>query len=248
MENQEPRGHARLVASAVLLVLIAASLVGAQYYRMNSAGPSTSLSTSESAASLPPTPCAQSYPSQVTNRTTLSNGTEITTVAYPALLMSSNSSMALCVSYGGSSYSGPAYSSVYAWEPDGQTQPTRNVTINASPANVSISRGQSAVVEYTIAAGRDSRGFYGLTVLQMCGPVPLAVGYGSSQVNSTDFQGIFGPRSCPAQFLDAQIIGYTGASITYLNTDTTFNPTINITGVSVSALPTPKEPRTSRSG
>ena len=240
MENQESRSHAKLVASIVLLVVIAASLVGAQYFRTNSGSPSTStsVSTNQSTTSLPPTPCAQSYPSQITNRTTLSNGTEITKVAYPALLMSPSSSMALCVSYGGSSYSGPAYNSVYAWESDGQTQPTQNVTINASPANISIAHGQSAVVEYTVAAGQVSTGFYGLTLLQMCTPIPLAVGYGSSQVNSTDFPGLFGMRSCPAQFLDAQIVGYTGASIAYLKTESSFNPTINITGVSVSAFQT----------
>jgi hypothetical protein len=240
MENQESHSHAKLAASIVLLVVIGASLVGAQYLRTNSASPRTSTSASASqSTTTSPTPCAQAYPSQITNRTTLSNGTEITDVAFPALVMSPNSSMALCVSYGGSSYSGSVYNSINAWESNGQMQPTQNVNINALPASVSIANGQRAVVEYTVAAGQDSVGFYGLSLLQMCIPVPLAVGYGTSQVNSTDFPGLFGVRfGCPAISLDAQIVGYTGASITYLETESSFNPTINITGVSVSAFPT----------
>jgi len=240
MDNPEPKNHARLAASIILVVIIGASLVGAAYLRSKSpqASTSTSTTTSQSTTTESPAPCAQSYPSQITNRTTVSNGTEITEVSYPALVMSPGSSMALCVSYGGSSYSGPAYNSVYAWESDGQTQPTQGVAINASPANVSIAQGQSAVVEYTVAAGQGSTGFYGLSVLQMCVPIPLAVGYVPSQVNSTDFPGLFGLRNCPAQFLSPRILGYTGASIAFLKTESKFSPSENVTNISVSSSPT----------
>ena len=198
------------------------------------------MSASQSTTSLPPTPCAQAYPSQITNRTTLSNGTEITDVAFPALVMSPNSVDERSASaMAGSSYSGPAYNSVNAWESNGQIQPAQNVNINASPANISIANGQTRSSRIHGLAGQDSVGFYGLSLLQMCIPVPLAVGYGTSQVNSTDFPGLFGVRfGCPAISLDAQIVGYTGASVTYLKTESSFNPTINITGVSVSAFPT----------
>ena len=239
MDNQEARSRARLAASIILVVIIGASLIGFSYLRTIStpASTNTSTTTNQSATTQSPTPCAQTYPSQTTNRTTLSNGTEITQVAYPALVMSTSSSIALCVSYGGSSYSGPAYNSVYAWESSGQ-QPAQNVSISASPADISIAEGQSAVVEYTVAAGQGSTGFYGLTVLQLCAPVPLAIGYDPSQVNSTDFPGLFGIRNCPAQFLSPQIVGYTGASIAYLKTESKFNPTLSISGVSVSSFST----------
>ena len=240
MENPESRSHAKLVASIVLLVVIAGSLIGAQYLRTNSGSPSTSTaaSTNQSTTSLPPTPCAQSYPSQITNRTTLSNGTEITQVAYPALLMSPNSSMALCVNYGSGAYSGPVHGSAFTWQSGGQQQPAQSLNISASPPSISIGKGQSVVVEYTVAAGQSSTGFYGLSLSDMCIPVPLSVGYEPSQVNSTEFPGLFGVYNCPNYNLGAQIVGYTGASIAFLETVSKFNPTINITNVSVSSFPT----------
>lgn len=185
-----------------------------------------------------PQPCAQPYPSQTTNRTTLANGTVITRTALPALVVSPGSTVALCVDYANGSYSGPAYHSVSDWA-SGQTAPAQNVNTTASPADVYVTDGQSVGVEYTLTTGPESTGFYGLGLLQFCVPVPVAVGYEPSQVNSSDFPGLFGAHFCPAaQVLDARIVGYTGASIAYLTSVSSFNPTINITGVSVSSFPT----------
>ena len=185
-----------------------------------------------------PAPCAQSYPSQTSSSTTLANGTVITHTAYPALVMVPDQTVTLCVAYANGDYSGPAYHSVSAWNSSGQVA-AGTVSIGASPADVFVTQGESVEVDYTVATGNDSRGFYGIGMLQFCLPVPLAVGYEPSQVNSTDFPGFFGVRfGCPAQFLDAQIIGYTGGSIAYLTSVSRFNPTINITDVSVSSFPT----------
>jgi hypothetical protein len=185
-----------------------------------------------------PQPCAQAYPPQSTNETTLSNGTEITQVAVPAVVMSPGSTAALCVDYTGGSYSGQAYTSVSPWESSGSAA-GENVSVSATPGEVFLTQGESVDVEYTVTAGQGSTGFYGLGLLQECIPVPLAVGYEAFQVNSTDFPGYFGARfGCPAQSLGGQIVGYTGASIGYLRAESRFSPTVNFTTVSVSSVPT----------
>jgi hypothetical protein len=185
-----------------------------------------------------PTPCAQAYPSQTSNHTTMANGTVITDTAYPALVMNPGSRVTLCVDYANGDYSGPAYNSVSSWNSTGKLSASQNVSTSASPPEVFLTQGETAAVEYVVTAGPQSRGFYGVGLLNFCIPVPLAVGYEPSQVNSTDFPGLFGARFCPAEVLDTQIVGYTGASIAYLTSASRFNPTINITGVSVSSVPT----------
>lgn len=188
-----------------------------------------------------PQGCPQAYPPQTSNRTSLPNGTEITQVAFPALVVSPGSTTILCVDYGNGTYSGPAYNSVSTWNGE-RPQGGQDVSVSASPADLFISDGQNVDIEYTLVAGPNSTGFYGLGLLQMCFPVPIAIGYEPSQVNSTDFPGLFGARfGCPAQVLGAQIIGYSGGSIAYLKATSSFNPTINITDVSVSSFPTSQE-------
>jgi hypothetical protein len=217
---------------AVLLLVVA--IIGA----VNLTQPS---SAAAAAAQSPAQPCVQSLHYPVINQTTLSNGTEISQSAFPVFTMSPASTMALCVNYGGSfdnGHSGPAYNSAYDWGSGGQLQPAQTITTSASPAAISIGQGQSTTVEYTVAAAQNATGFYGLVVLQLCGPIPLAIGQESSQINSSDFPGLFGPRSCPAQILGARIVGYTGANIAYLKVESRYNPRLNISSVSVSSFPT----------
>ena len=184
-----------------------------------------------------PQRCPQAYPPESSNRTSLPNGTEITQVAFPALVMSPGSTTTLCVDYANGTYSGPAYSSVSIW--NGGRAQSQDVNVSASPADLFVSDGQNVDIEYTLVAGPNSTGFYGLGLLQMCIPMPVAIGYQASQVNSSDFPGFFDARfGCPAQVLGAQIVGYSGGSIAYLRSSTSFNPTINITDVSVSSFPT----------
>jgi hypothetical protein len=104
-----------------------------------------------------------------------------------------------------------------------------------SPANVSLSQGHRALVEYAVTAGQAAAGFFGLSVLQFCAPIPLAVGYEPPQINSSDFPGFFGARFCPAQSLDAKIVGFVGASIAYLRTESRFVPTVTETTLTASS-------------
>jgi len=133
--------------------------------------------------------------------TELSNYTVVTESQVPGFIMSPGSTMQLCVQYNSwplnNTYDGPAYNSAYSWEQNGELQPMEGVASSASPANISIAAGQSVDVVYSITAYPNATGFYGLTLFQYCLPFPIAVGYGASQVNSSDFPGLFGTRSCP---------------------------------------------------
>jgi hypothetical protein len=109
--------------------------------------------------------------------------------------------------------SSQAYSSVNMWATSGQITQPQGITITAFPANLSLKQGQSVNVTYTVTIGPDTKGFYDITLYQICRPLPLAVDYPSSAVTPADFPGVNGIRSCPAQFLDVVITGYSGASL-----------------------------------
>jgi len=71
-------------------------------------------------------------------------------------------------------------------------------------------------------------------------PIPIAVGHLPSEVNASDFPhyevGIV--NGCALDGFNAQIIGYTGASIAYLRSESRFNPTESTTNLTVSSFPT----------
>jgi hypothetical protein len=185
-------------------------------------------------------PCAHPFTYPAANQTTLPNGTEITQAASPVFLMSPNSTMNLCVGYSSLSngvYSAQAYNSVYGWKTD---EPARNVKSTAAPAYLSLAEGRTTYVKYAVTAGQNATGFYGISLFQLCGLTPIAVGHESSQINSSDFPGLLGGFyfGCPPITLQAQIAGYDGANVTYLRSESRFNPTINITDVTVSSFPT----------
>jgi hypothetical protein len=177
-------------------------------------------------------------------QTELSNYTVVTRSQVPGFIMSPGSTMQLCVEYSSgflnNTYDGPAYNSAYSWEQNGDLQPTSAAASSASPANISIAVGQSVDVVYSVTAYSNATGFYGLTLFQYCVPFPIAVGYGASQVSSSDFPGLFGERSCPDEFLEGQILGFSGATMVQVVNTTRQVLTSGITNVSVSSSPTPQ--------
>jgi hypothetical protein len=213
---------------------------------------SSSISTGESSPTISPAPCALSYRVPVNNQTTFSNGTQVTKSAEPALVMGAGSTMELCMeytdydAYANQSFSGPAPIYAFQWPACYDScagPPANNVSTSASPENISLSAGQSGVVEYTIAAGKNSTGFVGLSLGLFtafgCSSIPLAVGYSPSEVNDSDFPLYYANLpNCPTPAARAQIVGYTGASIAYLRGESRFNPYENSTDISVSSFPT----------
>jgi hypothetical protein len=121
-------------------------------------------------------------------------------------------------------------------------QPANDVITSASPKNISLSVGQSGIIEYEVAAGRNSTGFVGLGLwppVMNCRSIPLAVGYPPSQVGPSYFPNYeAGPQSCPVGGIASKIIGYTGASVAYLRSGYRSTLTENVTNISVAAFPT----------
>jgi hypothetical protein len=155
----------------------------------------------------------------------LPNGTEISQDYYPVLDVATRSTTVICI------HNGLRDSSVSAWGPQRQLSPTGNVSI-------SLGNLTTAEVKYTLSTGPNSTGFYGLHFEGFCNWVPVAVGYEPSQVNFSDFPGLFASRSCCSNCGIGQIAGYTNARIAYVTSVSTFTPTINITQLSVSSAPT----------
>jgi hypothetical protein len=216
----------------------------------SSANPSSSTSA-ESSSTISPAPCAQPYLVPANNVTTLANGTQITESAKPVLVVGAGSTMELCVEFVDPAYTNQSVyttTDLYAFSwPDSPgvvtIPPANNVSTTATPENISLSAGQGTVVEYKLSTGENSTGFDGLNVGPLgdsgCRAIPLAVGYLPSQVNSSDFSSYYqGFPECPPGNLVAAVVGYTGASIAYLRSETVFNPTENVTDISVSSSPT----------
>lgn len=130
-------------------------------------------SAAESSLTISPAPCALPY--RVLANATFAYGTQGTENAASALVMRAGSTMELCIEYVDPAYTNQSVSTAtdlyaFSW-PDSPglvgVQPADNVSATATPENLSLSPGQSTVVEYKLSAGENSTGFDGLTV----GPV-----------------------------------------------------------------------------
>ncbi len=209
-----------------------------------------STSTSQSSSTISPSPCDQPYRVPPSNVTTLANGTQITESAEPAFVVGTGSTIDLCLQFVdmpfyNQSISTPLGSSWFSWPSDfpGPQPPANNVSGSASPGNISLSAGQTTVIQYKVSTGENSTGFDGLWLGPSysfgCTAIPVAIGYLPSQVNSSDFPNYaFGLPECNTGPLEGQIIGYTGASVAYLRSGRIFNPTENVSDISVSSFPT----------
>lgn len=197
-------------------------------------------------------PCNHDYKVPVSNQTTWTNGTRVIESAEPAFVVDAGSTIDICVQFfalpppAGNENSKPATVDSFTWPADfpGPQPPANNVTGSALPENVSLSAGQTTVVEYKISTGKNSTGFDGLWLGPIqsfgCAPVHLAIGFLPSQVNSSDFPNYqAGLPECFYPPLQAQIIGYSGASIAYLRSERIVTLSENVTNISVSSSPTP---------
>lgn len=147
------------------------------------------------------------------------------------LLQHSNSVAILCVEYvGNSTQSGnpsPQYVGSISLQPTIGVEKCStsangtscyliedpNIKVSANPANVTL--GGKTNVEYTIDATATSRGLYFLAIPFNCPAIPIAIGYDSSELNSSDFPSM-GPIPCPIPAVQANIIGSSNLGYTYL--------------------------------
>jgi hypothetical protein len=226
-----------IVIAGATGLIVAASQNGSS--STTNGSPSTTLAST--ASSIQPCSHAFSYPR--TNTTTLSNGTQITHSAFPVFAADPGTTMTVCAQYANGNYSGPVYDSVYVWGSNGQFAQTHSASISASSSSIALTsvehHSSIAQVAYSVALLGNSTGFYGILLFQFCAPLPLAVGYEPAQVDSSDFPGLFGVRSCPAQIMSGWIVGYSGATIDYLQSVSRYTPEINMSGVSVNSFQAP---------
>jgi hypothetical protein len=92
--------------------------------------------------------------------------------------------------------------------------PAPGISETATPGVLNIPAGfnkSRIIVNYTITTTAQAKGFYTLSFYEACPPlIPFSVGYGSAQVNASDFEGFFIASGCTVQapLSDAQIVGF----------------------------------------
>jgi len=237
-------GIGTATAALIVVLIVIAGAMGLILATSQNGGSSTtsgSLSTTLASTASSIQPCSHAFSYPQTNTTTLTNGTQIIHSAFPVFAANPGTTVTVCAQYANGNYSGPVYDSVYAWGNNGQLAQTHSASISASSNSISLTsvehHSSIAQVAYSVALLDNSTGFYGISLFQFCTPFPLAVGYEPSQVNSSDFPGLFGMRSCPAQIMSGWIAGYSGATIDYLRSVTRNTPEINMSDVSVNSFP-----------
>jgi hypothetical protein len=145
-----------------------------------------------------------------------------------AIVLQTGSSATVCVKYAGDTYSPEiglvtlkpsVFVETCSQMPGGGGScggtAISSVTVTSSPQSVEISNGTDSIVEYTITANANSKGFYLFSTLYSCPAILLAVGYQTSQLVSSDFPGM-GPTPCPAPVVQVEILGISGANTTYV--------------------------------
>lgn len=88
------------------------------------------------------------------------------------------------------------------------------ITISSSPDHVSMSYGTNTTVVYTISTKNVTSGLYWIVLTQICGAIPVAIDMNSSQITPSDIP-VYS-QHCPAQVLNAKILGISGGTAEYL--------------------------------
>lgn len=148
------------------------------------------------------------------------------------LTINSNSTGTICVKYSNlfNNYeSNPSYISVYQFNSSGiygvckncdSNLVTREFQLSANPATVDLARSASEIVTYTIKVPSNiTSGIFGVFLFQFCSLFPVAIVEQSGmQLSSSEFSYWY-PHSgsCPAQFLNAKVLGVGGFQVQQLN-------------------------------
>ena len=144
----------------------------------------------------------------------------------PVLILEGGSPGEICVKYTnswGSNGSSRVYSSISS--PSGQNSFSEvspgSISIIPTPSSIAFTsngRNESQIVVYRLTvAANVSKGIYGLFLFQFCTLQPLVVGASQYGLNGSEFPWYPASGSCPAQFLQAQIIGVTGIRVVYVS-------------------------------
>lgn len=109
----------------------------------------------------------------------------------------------------------PTYSRVYVGNTTYTPLTTQDVTISANPSSVPLVKGSDTTVVYSITAKEGVKGVYWIFLVQFCRVMPLAVGIDDLTISPSEIPVQTGTMSCPAQFLDANILGVSNGKAEY---------------------------------
>ncbi len=109
-----------------------------------------------------------------------------------------------------------SWSSVYLGNATNYTPlASSDITISGSPSTIPLTEGSETTVVYTIKANEGVKGVYWMFLAQFCGLMPIAIDIDSSHLSPSDIPVFMGSRSCPAQMLDAKILGISEGTAEY---------------------------------
>ncbi|MGI0069814.1 MAG: hypothetical protein ACREAN_06125, partial [Nitrosopumilaceae archaeon] len=108
-----------------------------------------------------------------------------------------------------------SWSSVYVGKTDFTPLTTSDVTISADPSSIPLTQGSDTTVVYSITAKEGVKGVYWIFLAQFCGVMPVAIDIDSLTISPFDIPVHTGTMNCPAQLLDAKILGISGGTAEY---------------------------------
>ncbi len=109
----------------------------------------------------------------------------------------------------------PSYSRVYVGNTTYLPLATSDVTISANPSSIPLAKGSDTIVVYSVTAKQGVKGVYWIFLVQFCRVMPLAVGIDSLTISPSEIPVHTGTMYCPAQYLDANILGISGGKAEY---------------------------------
>jgi len=108
-----------------------------------------------------------------------------------------------------------SFSTVYVGKANYSPLATTQLTISAAPTSIPLAQGSNTTVVYTITAQKDASGIYWISLAQICGVMPVVIDMESSHLSPSDIPVPSGPMHCPAQLLNAKILGIWGGIAEY---------------------------------
>jgi hypothetical protein len=108
-----------------------------------------------------------------------------------------------------------SWSSVYVRKTDYTPLTTSDVTISADPSSIPLTKDSDTTVLYSITAKGGVKGVYWIFLAQFCRVMPVAIDIDSLTISPFDIPVQMGTMHCPAQLLDAKILGISGGTAEY---------------------------------
>ncbi|OLC36459.1 MAG: hypothetical protein AUH84_01445 [Thaumarchaeota archaeon 13_1_40CM_4_38_7] len=108
-----------------------------------------------------------------------------------------------------------SWTTVYVGKANYTPLNSSKLTITADPTSIPLAQDSNTTVVYTITAKKDASGIYWISLAQICGVMPVVIDMESSHLGPSDIPVPTGTMHCPAQLLNAKILGIYGGIAEY---------------------------------